>query len=487
MFEKYEAIIGLEVHAQLLTKSKAFCSCSTEYGALPNTNTCPVCLGHPGTLPVLNENLVNYIVKMGLATNCKVRNVSTFSRKNYFYQDLPKGYQISQYEDPICYDGHLNIETSDGKLKHIGITRIHMEEDTGKSIHDLDVDTLLDLNRAGVPLIEIVSGPDIRSAEEAYQYLMQIRQIVMYLNICNGNMEEAALRCDANVSVRLRGTEKFGTKVEVKNMNSFRNVEKAIDYEIKRQIEFIEAGGVISQETRMWDGGKNVTKSMRSKEMAHDYRYFQEPDMLAVHVSHAHLEEITKWLPELPLARKQRLVAQYSIPAYDAGIFVEEQELADYYEKTCSLLNNQNEKTYKLCSNWIMTEIMRIKSEKNIAAKDIDVDPAIISELVDMIDQGMISSAIAKEVFPEALENKRSPKSIVEEKGLIQITDTSFIEELVSKVIAENPENLAKYQSGRTNLFGFFVGQVIKQSQGKANPQMASDFVKKQLDALSVE
>lgn len=361
---KYEAIIGLEVHAQLLTKSKAFCSCSTVFGASPNTNTCPVCLGHPGTLPLLNKGLVEDIVKVGIATNCKIRPISSFARKNYFYADLVKGYQITQHNDPICYNGFVNIELDENERKKIGVTRIHMEEDTGKGIHDLDIDSLMDYNRSGVPLIEIVSEPDMRNANEAYKYLTELRRILVYLGVCTGNMEEGALRCDANVSVRLKGATKFGTKTEVKNMNSFRNVEKSIEFEIARQIEVLENGGEILQETRMWDGQKQETRTMRTKETAIDYRYFTEPDLIKVSVDEAMLASLASQLPELPLNRKDRFIKEYELPAYDAGVLVEDKSIADYYEETCKHLSSKNPKTYKLVSNWIMTEVMRIVAEK---------------------------------------------------------------------------------------------------------------------------
>lgn len=482
MREKYVAVIGLEVHAQLLTKTKAFCSCINEYGGLPNTQTCPVCLGHPGSLPVLNKSLVEYSVMMGLATNCNIRQHSRFSRKNYFYQDLPKGYQITQYDDPICYEGYVEIENEDG-LKKIRINRIHIEEDTGKSNHDLDIDTLVDLNRAGVPLIEIVTEPDISSAEEAYKYLTQIKNSLIYLNICTGNMEEGALRCDANISVMLKGAEKYGTRAEVKNMNSFRNVEKAIEYEVNRQIEILENGGTIIQETRMWDGAKNITKSMRSKEMAHDYRYFPEPDLLSIEVSEDWKNNLKSKLPELPLAKKHRFESFYGLNHRDASILTDDLSVANYYESTCNLLQTKNEKRYKLVSNWIQTEIMRIMSEKAIGIDELHINKNIISELAELTEDGVISNKIAKEIFPEALETGKSPKEIVNEKGLKQVTDTSFIEEIVLRVIASNPENYEKYKSGRLNLMGFFVGQVLKESKGQANPQIVSDLVKKHLDS----
>ncbi len=481
--EKYEAIIGLEVHAQLLTDTKAFCGCSTKFGDLPNTNTCPVCLGHPGTLPVLNKKMVEYAIKMGLATNCKIRQSSIFARKNYFYEDLPKGYQISQYDQPICYDGFIEIELSENTTKRIGITRIHMEEDTGKSIHDLDIDTLLDFNRCGVPLIEIVSEPDIRSAEEAYKYLEQLRQIVLYLGISTGNMEEGALRCDANISVRLKGSDKFGTKTEVKNLNSFRNVQKAIDYEIKRQIDVLENGGKINQETRLWDAAKHETKIMRTKEMAHDYRYFPEPDLVEVFVDDSWKNDVLSSIPELPMAKKKRLMQHYQIPNYDATILINDVNLAEFYEATVNELNEKTEQNFKLTSNWIQTEVLRVLSEQNIEIKQLNLSPKNLAELVELFSSEKISSRIAKDIFPVILQTGKSPNEIVKEKNLIQVSDESLIEEIVKKIIADNPENVEKYKNGKSNLFGFFVGQTMKATQGKANPKIINKYVEKYLNS----
>lgn len=482
---KYEAVIGLEVHAQLTSASKAFCSCSTTYGAQPNVNVCPVCLGHPGVLPVLNENLVAFAVRMGLATNCQIRRVSTFSRKNYYYPDLPKGYQITQYADPICHDGHVEIETESG-TKSIGITRIHMEEDSGKSIHDLDIDTLVDLNRAGVPLIEIVSEPDIRTPQEAYQYLQQMRQILIYLGICDGNLEEGSMRCDANISVRLKGSTTFGTKREVKNLNSFRNVEKAIDYEINDQIATIEGGGQVVQQTRMWDAGAQKTKVMRSKEQAHDYRYFPEPDLGPVVVDHERLEELRRTLPELSLAKKRRFTEQYHLPAYDAAIFVDDIAVATYYEEACSLLASPGAETYKLTSNWIMTDILRIMGERKCSVNDVGLTPRQLASIVDVIADGTISSKTAKDVFPDMLGTGRTAPELIEERGLKQVSDPSALLAMVQNVIQSNPDNVQKYRDGKTNLLGFFVGQVLKASGGTANPAMATQLMKEALESSTV-
>ncbi|MCB0713845.1 MAG: Asp-tRNA(Asn)/Glu-tRNA(Gln) amidotransferase subunit GatB [Ignavibacteriae bacterium] len=479
----YEVVIGLEVHAQLLTQSKAFSRAASDFGPAPNTNTDPVVLGHPGTLPTVNRGLVEMIVKMGLATNCSIRRFSTFSRKNYFYPDLPKGYQISQYEDPICHDGWIDIELADGSTKRIGITRIHMEEDSGKSIHDLTpTDSLVDLNRAGASLIEIVSEPDIRSSEEAYLYLTQIKSIVTWLDICSGNMEDGALRCDANVSVRKRGAEKFGTKTEVKNMNSFRGVEKAIEYEILRQIELIESGGSVVQETMLWDANLRQTRAMRSKEMAHDYRYFPEPDLPPVIVSETDIEEITSRLPELAPARRRRFTEEFGIPLYDAGVLTDSREVAEYFEEAIAHLPTKSEDRFKGISNLMMSEVMRELSERKIGIDRFTIDPKRIAELVEMFASDTISSRNVKDIFAEMLTSPKSPKEISEEKGFVQVSDESFIEETVDAVLAENSDAVEKYRDGKTSLIGFFVGETMKRTRGKANPKIVNELLRKKLD-----
>ncbi len=483
---QYEAVIGLEVHAQLLTKSKIFCADPTTFGEPPNTNISPVSLGHPGVLPVLNKQVVEYTLRMGLATHCKIRPMSLFARKHYYYPDLPKGYQISQFDEPICYEGYLDIELDskgDGtETQRIGITRIHIEEDAGKSIHDLDIDTLVDLNRAGVPLIEIVSEPDIRTAQEAVAYLTQIRQILLYLGICDGNMEEGSMRCDANISIRPVGETKLGTKAEVKNMNSFRNVEKAIEYEIKRQIEVVEAGGTIVQETRGWDANSQTTKSQRGKEQAHDYRYFPEPDLPPIRVSNEWLENVRKSLPELAFDRKCRFVRDFALPGYDASVLTQEQALAQFFEDACSHLAEQSKERYKLVSNWIMTEVMRVLGERKISIQELNLAPQHIAELVDLFASDAISSKTAKEIFPEVLAGK-APKQVVEEKGLAQVSDTSFIVDIVERILSENPEEVSRFRGGKTNLMGFFVGQALKETKGKANPKVVTQILQDRLNA----
>ena len=479
MNNKYEAVIGLEVHAQLLTETKCFCGCSTKFGNPPNSNVCPVCLGHPGVLPVLNKKVVEFTVMMGLATNCVINEKSIFARKNYFYPDLPKGYQISQYEQPICEHGSLEIETRDGNKRKIGITRIHMEEDAGKSIHDQSSETLVDVNRCGVPLMEIVSEPDMRTPEEASLYLMKMRQIVQYLGICDGNMEEGSLRCDANVSVRLKGEKKLGTKTEVKNMNSFKNVEKAIAFEIERQTDLLEDGKEVVQETLLWNADNNTVAPMRSKEEAHDYRYFPEPDLMPVLVSADWKNEIKKTLPELPEKRKERFIEQYKLPKYDAEVLTSERGLADYYEKVVTITDD-----YKSASNWIMVDVLKIINENKIQVNEFPVSPGNIGKLINLINTNTISGKIAKEVFPEMLNTNKDPEVIVKEKNLIQITDSSAIEEVINQILGKYENEVQQYLSGKEKVFVFFVGQIMKETKGKANPKAVNEILKQKLESM---
>ncbi|HEX2962117.1 MAG TPA: Asp-tRNA(Asn)/Glu-tRNA(Gln) amidotransferase subunit GatB [Ignavibacteriales bacterium] len=479
MKQEYEAVIGLEVHAQLLTDTKIFCGCSTKFGNPPNTNVCPICLGHPGVLPVLNKKVVEFAVLMGLATNCRINMNSVFARKNYFYPDLPKGYQISQFEAPICEDGFVEIELKDGTKRNIGLTRIHMEEDAGKSIHDQAYETLVDVNRCGVPLIEIVSEPDMHTPEEAYQYLSQIRQTVQYLGICDGNMEEGSLRCDANVSVRLKGETKLGTKTEVKNMNSFRNVEKALIYEIDRQIEIIEDGGRIIQETLLWDADANVALPMRSKEEAHDYRYFPEPDLMPVAISREWFEEIKRRLPELPKERNMRFISEYSLPSYDAGVLTSSRELADYYEKTISVT-----KDYKAASNWIMGDLLKILNETKTPVENFPIHPENLGKLINLINDNTVSGKIAKDVFQIMLSEDKEPGAIIKERNLVQITDTSELEDVIARVIESNPKDVKEFLSGKEKVIGFFVGQIMKETKGKASPKAVNEILRNKLNAL---
>lgn len=482
MYDKYEAIIGLEVHAQLSTQSKIFCGCSTEFGNAPNSNVCPICLGMPGVLPVLNKQVVDFAIRMGLATNCSIAPRSIFARKNYFYPDLPKGYQISQYEEPICQKGYLDIELHDGSSKRIGITRIHMEEDAGKSIHDAGSETLVDVNRCGTPLLEIVSEPDIRSAREAYLYLRKIRQTVKYLGICDGNMEEGSLRCDANVSVRLKGETTFGTKAEVKNMNSFSNVERAIEFEIKRQIDLIEEGGKVVQQTLLWDAEKNQVVPMRSKEEAHDYRYFPDPDLVPVMVGKEWIDDVRTSLPELADAKRKRFVESFGLPKYDAEVLSQERDLAEYYESATNGLSKKNPEQYKSVSNWVMTDVLRVVNESNIAIGDFPVTPEHLAAMVNLIIDGTISGKIAKEVFDEMVKSKEHPKAIVERKGLTQISDTGAIENEIDALLATFPNEIARFRSGESKLMGFFVGETMKVMKGKANPKVVNEILKKKLE-----
>jgi aspartyl-tRNA(Asn)/glutamyl-tRNA(Gln) amidotransferase subunit B len=475
--EKYEAVIGLEVHAQLLTQSKAFAPVTIEYGGAPNTQVTPLCLGHPGTLPVVNENLVRYIIKMGLATSCDVAEKSIFARKNYFYPDLPKGYQISQFDTPICFGGFVDISLEEYD-KRIGVTRIHMEEDAGKSIHDQDpYNTLVDLNRAGTPLIEIVSEPDLRTPQEAYAYLSKIKQIVQYLEICDGNMEEGSLRCDANVSVRPRGQEKLGTRTELKNMNSFRNVERAIHYEIYRQIELIEEGGEVIQQTRLWDTTKSETRPMRSKEEAHDYRYFPEPDLPPIIVTDELLAEIKEELPELADVRRTRFIEDYGMSEDDAVTITDSRYLADYYEEVVEHLGNP-----KSASNIVLSEVLRVLNEQSIDIREFSISAERVSELVKLKESDKINSSAMQDIFNAMLKEDKEPEALAKEMNLIQVSDSGFLEPIVDEIIADNPDEVARYKEGKKQLIGFFVGQAMKASKGKANPQLVKDLISKKLN-----
>jgi aspartyl-tRNA(Asn)/glutamyl-tRNA(Gln) amidotransferase subunit B len=478
---QYEAVIGLEVHAQLLTKSKIFCGCSTEFGATPNSQVCPICLGMPGVLPVLNKRAVEFAIKMALATNCRINNKSVFARKNYFYPDLPKGYQISQYDQPLAEDGSLTIELN-GEIKRIGITRIHMEEDAGKLLHGETKEeegySFVDLNRTGVPLIEIVSEPDIRTAEEASEYLKELRDILLYLEICDGNMEEGSFRCDANISVRQVGETGFGTKAELKNMNSFKYVRDALEHEIKRQVEVIEEGDKVIQETRLFDPAKGITISMRSKEEAHDYRYFPEPDLLPLWVDDAWIEETKGQLPELPRDKRERFVNEYGIPAYDAAVLTTSKALADFYEASTNLYSKP-----KIVSNWVMGEILRLLKIDNKDIQDCPITPDGLVELLNMLDGGKINAKSAKEVFEEMYKTGKDPKSIVMDKGLVQISDESTLLKTIDEVLDANGESVAQFKTGKEKLFGFFVGQVMKATRGQANPQLVNKLLKERLSA----
>ena len=472
----YELVVGLEVHCQLNTDSKAFCGCSTEFGKPANTNVCPVCLALPGALPVLNRRVVEDAVKLGLATDCTIARQSILARKNYFYPDLPKGYQISQYEEPVCSEGEVLVDTDEGR-KSIRLVRIHIEEDAGKSIHDIGDDTFIDVNRCGVPLLEIVSYPDIRSASEASSYLQKLRQVIKYLGISDGNMEEGSLRCDANVSVRLKGAEEYGTRTEIKNMNSFKNVEKAIEYEAQRHIDILESCGTISQETRLWDADKQETRSMRSKEFAHDYRYFPDPDLVPVQIDDEMLERLKLELPEFPEARAERFVKEFGIPVYDAGVLTAEREVSDYFEAVVRACSDA-----KAASNWVMGEVLRMLKERNISVASFSVPPERLGGLISLIGGGTISNTIAKQVFERMLETGDDPGAIVEEEGLAQVSDTAEIEKIVQSVIDANSGQVEQYRSGKTRVFGFFVGQCMKAMKGKANPVVVNEILKQKLE-----
>lgn len=472
---QYEAVIGLEVHAQLSTESKIFCSCSTKFGAEPNSQVCPICLGMPGVLPVLNKKALEYAIMAAIATNCTVHNKSRFDRKNYFYPDLPKGYQITQYEQPICTNGYLDIDL-DGKTKKIRITRIHMEEDAGKLIHeDSEHYSYVDLNRTGVPLIEIVSEPDMSNAQQAVAYMKKLRSILTFIGVCDGNMEEGSLRCDANISVRPVGSKKLGTKAEIKNVNSFRFVQKAIEYEIERQISVLENGGEIVQETRLFDSSKNVTFSMRSKEEAHDYRYFPDPDLLPVILQDNTINSLRESLPELPHSRYKRFMKDHDLPQSSALILTSTKPLADYFEDSLEFCTDP-----KIVANWIINEVLReIGDEDEI--DNFQIRPIEISKLLELVQKGSISGKIAKDVFSQMIETKKSAEQIVKEKGLEQISDEGQLESLVSSLVEKHPDEVKRFREGDKKLLGFFVGQVMKETKGKANPKLINELLRKHL------
>jgi aspartyl-tRNA(Asn)/glutamyl-tRNA(Gln) amidotransferase subunit B len=483
---QYEAVIGLETHCQLKTDTKIFCNCSTEFGTPPNTNVCPICMGMPGVLPVLNQRVLEYAVKAGLALNCQIAPYSKFDRKQYFYPDLPKNYQISQYDLPIAEHGWLEVDVEDnGTLvrKRIGITRLHMEEDAGKLVHggsdrlSGSTHSLVDYNRTGVPLVEIVSEPDMRSGQEAAEYAQELRRILRYLGVSDGNMQEGSLRCDVNISVRPVGQEKFGTKVEIKNMNSFNAIERAINYEIERQIEAIESGERILQETRLWEEGSQRTISMRIKEGSSDYRYFPEPDLGPIEVSAEQLEEWRSQLPELPAKKRERYQSELGLSAYDARVLTDDRAIAEYFEAATAAKANP-----KLAANWIMGDISAYLNEKRLSISEIPLQPETLAELVELIESNTISNKIGKDILPELLVNGGSAKKLVESKGLTQISDTGALEAAIDAVIAANPDELAKYRGGKTKLLGFFVGQVMKQTGGRADPKLTNQLLTQKLN-----
>ena len=475
---EYTAVIGLEVHAQLLTESKIFCGCSTAFGAEPNSHICPVCTAMPGVLPVLNRRVVEFGIRAALATSGEIAEFAQFARKNYFYPDLPKGYQISQFEFPLAKGGYVEIEIN-GTKKKIGLTRIHMEEDAGKLLHDDKAPvSYVDLNRTGVPLLEIVSEPDMRTPEEAGEYLRKLRSILRYLEVCDGNMEEGSFRCDANISVMPEGSKTFGTRAELKNMNSFRNVERALEYEIQRQIEVLEDGGNVVQETRLWNDQKNITESMRSKEEAHDYRYFPDPDLVPLRVDREWIDRISTKLPELPDEKIQRFHSEYGLSDYDARVLAAEKELAEYFEKTVSAGAPP-----KPASNWIMVELLHKLNDDKVFIADSPIPPGDMARLIGLIENETISGKIAKTVFAEMYDTQKPPETIVKDQGLMQITDSGEIAAIVDTIIAAHPDEVAAFRGGKDNLLKFFIGQVMKETKGKANPKLVNDLVKEKLSS----
>ena len=475
----FETVVGLEVHVELHTNTKIFCGCSTAFGAPANNHTCPICLGHPGTLPVLNEQAFNYAVKAALALNCKINLESKFDRKNYFYPDLPKAFQTSQFDKPVGEHGYIEIDLPNGDKKRIGITRLHLEEDAGKLIHGDDGSSLVDYNRGGTPLIEIVSEPDMRSPEEARLYLEKLKAIIQYCDVSDVKMEEGSLRCDANISIRPFGQEQFGTRAELKNMNSFRGVQKGLEYEEKRQAAVIREGGKVVQETRRWDENAGKTFTMRSKEEAHDYRYFPEPDLVKMLIDKDFIDRLQAEIPELPDQRKERYITQYGLTAYDATVITAARELADFFDQTM-----EHCKDAKSAANWIQGELLGYLNANNTDLQSISLTPANLGKMIGLIEAGTISTKIAKNVFQEMLSEGKDPHTIVKEKGLEQISDEGAILEIVNKVIAANPKSVEDFKAGKEQAVGFFVGQVMKETRGKANPQMVNKLIVDQLNSL---
>jgi len=482
ILDKYQPVIGLEVHAQLLTASKAFTADTTEYGSLPNTNISAITLGHPGTLPRMNKQAVDYAIKMGLATNCNITRNNIFARKNYFYPDLPKGYQITQDKTPICTGGYVAIQVNNGPEKKVGVTRIHMEEDAGKSMHLAgETETLVDFNRAGVPLIEIVSEPDITTSDEAYAYLVEIKKLVRYLDICDGNMEEGSLRCDANVSVMLKGADKFGTKVEVKNMNSFRNVQRAIDHEIERQIALLEAGETIESETRGFDANTGTTSGQRSKETMNDYRYFPEPDLTPLIISEDWLNRIKTEMPSLPHELYARFTQEYGLPEYDAQVLTDTKEIAEYLDKLCQQTSN-----YKAASNWVMGPVKSHLNELALSITEFPLNPAQIAELIELVDANKINySTASRNIFQFLVENPhKTALAVAEELNLIQESDDNALQTFIDQVLQNNPQKVAEYKAGKTSLVGMFMGEIMKLTKGKADPKVTNKLLQEKLKAI---
>jgi aspartyl-tRNA(Asn)/glutamyl-tRNA(Gln) amidotransferase subunit B len=473
---QYEAVIGLEIHAQLLTETKIFCGCSTKFGSEPNTQTCPVCIGMPGVLPVMNRKAIEYVIRTGLAAHCEIPLKSRFARKNYFYPDLPKGYQISQFELPLCGYGFVEIIV-EGSHRKIGLTRIHLEEDAGKNIHGgSGNESCVDLNRAGVPLMEIVSEPDMRTPKEAVEFVKKLRAIVRYIGVCDGNMEQGSLRCDANVSVRPVGEKELGTKTEIKNMNSFRFIEKALDYEIKRQIKAIRDGERIIQETRLWNTDKGITESMRSKEEAHDYRYFPDPDLMPIEFEQSWIDGVRADIVELPDVKRERFISEYKLPEQDADLLTSERSIADWFEQAVDLGGDP-----KSVSNWIMGEMSRLLNDENRQIEDSALTPGHLVGMLSLIDKGTISGKIAKTVFEEMFRTGKEAAGIVEEKGLVQMSDESGIEAIVDEILSKSPGEIERFKGGEVKLMSFFVGQVMKETKGKANPKIVNELLRKKL------